>query len=561
MPVIDLPLKRVNSLLGKKIALEELEEYCLQLGADIDDKREDGIKVEYNPNRPDFSSVPGFVRALKGIMNLETGLPKYPLKKGGIIVTVEETVQPLRPYIQCAVIRNVKLTKESIAELMNTQETIHWVIGRDRKKVSIGIHDMKGIVPPFRYYGERADSHAFIPLGEESRKMTPKEICEEHPKGMKYAHLVNKDGSVPFLVDAKGGVLSFPPIINGILTLVTEQTKNLFIDVTGNDEKAVRNALEILTSSFAEEGFEVEQVTVKYPDGTTLVTPSFEPSLWYLRPKYVKEVLGLDLTREELVKNLKRSRFGVVAKKSDSKKVAVNIPSYRVDILHEVDIVEDVAISYGYHNIEPLLDNIPTIGQQHPVIKLQNQCRNIMVGLGFIEIVSYTLVSKEWHYTKMRTTGNPVELLNPVSKEYTIVRDSLLPSLIYTLQQNKPYTLPQRIFDIGDVARINDAYETKASREVFLSGAIIHSKANFVEVKATVEAVLRGLGITSYSLKSTTHPSFFEGRCASIIVDKEPVGLFGEIHPEVLNNFELENPVGAFEIELEKLFPKLLSQK
>ncbi|MCF2144700.1 MAG: phenylalanine--tRNA ligase subunit beta [Candidatus Heimdallarchaeota archaeon] len=557
MPVIDLPLKRVNELLGKQLSLEELEEYCLQLGADIDDKREDGVKVEYNPNRPDFSSVAGFVRALKGIMNLETGLPNYPLKKGSIKVKVEKSVEPLRPFIQCAVVRNVHLTKESIAELMNTQETIHWVVGRDRKKVSIGIHDMRDITPPFRYYGEKADSHAFIPLGEESRKMTPKEICEEHPKGVKYAHLVNKDGSVPFLVDSKGGVLSFPPIINGILTLVTEKSKDLFIDVTGTDEQAVKNALEILTSSFAEEGYQVEQVTVEYPDKKTLITPTFQPSTWYLRPKYLKEVLGLDLTQEELFKNLERSRFGVIKKESTTKRVAVSIPSYRVDILHEVDIVEDVAISYGYHNIEALLDNIHTIGEEHPVIKRQNQCRDIMVGLGFIEVVTYTLVSKEWQYTKMRTKGTPVELLNPVSKEYNIVRDSLLPSLINALKQNKPYPLPQQIFDIGDVVRINDAYETKASREVFLSGATIHSKADFVEVKAIVEAIFRGLGISDYTLESASHPSFFEGRCARILVDKEPVGIFGEIHPEVLNNFELENPVAAFEIELEKLFPKL----
>lgn len=554
MPVIDLPLKKVNKILGRSLTLEELEEYSLQLGADIDDKREDGIKVEYNPNRPDFCSIAGFARALKGIIGIETGLPKYELKKGKITVKVEKTVNKIRPYIQCAVVRNVTFDEESIAEIMNTQETIHWVVGRNRKKVSIGIHDMKDIKEPYRYYGEKADSHAFIPLGEEEREMTPKAICFEHPKGIKYAHLVNPEGLVPFLVDSNNGVLSFPPIINGILTLITEKTKDIFIDVTGTDEHAVRYALEILTSSFAEEGCEIEQVIVEYPDGTKIITPDFKPKSWNLNPKTIEEVLGLNLTHEEIFLNLERSRFGIDPNSKDKKKITVKVPSYRVDILHEVDLVEDIAISYGYHRIEPLLDDIVSTGQQHPIIKLQNQCRYIMVGLGFIEIVSFTLVSKSWHYDKMRTTGNPVEILNPVSSEYNIVRDSLLPSLMYVLQRNKPYSLPQKIFDVGDISRINENLETKASREIFLSGVIIHSKVDFVETKSNVEAVMKALGITKYKLETTTHPSFFEGRCAKIMVNGKKVGIFGEIHPEVLTNFDLENPVGAFEIEIEKLF-------
>jgi phenylalanyl-tRNA synthetase beta chain len=154
----------------------------------------------------------------------------------------------------------------------------------------------------------------------------------------------------------------------------------------------------------------------------------------------------------------------------------------------------------------------------------------------------------------MRTTGNPVEILNPVSSEYNIVRDSLLPSLIYVLQRNKPYHLPQKIFDVGDISRIDEKLETKASREIFLCGVIIHSKVDFVEIKSNLAAILKALGISKYKLESTTHPSFFEGRCAKIMVKGKKVGIFGEIHPEVLLNFELENPVGAFEIELEKLF-------
>ena len=552
MPVIDLPLKKVNKVLGKNLTLEELEEYSLQLGADIDDKREDGVKVEYNPNRPDFCSIPGFARALKGIIGIETGLVNYKLKDSGMIVKVEKSVSKVRPFIKCAIVRSVSLDEDDIADLMNTQETLHWVVGRDRKKVSIGIHDMKNIEQPFRYYGVKADTHAFVPLAEE-KEMTPQQICTEHPKGIKYAHLVNPNGIVPFLVDKNDGVLSFPPIINGVLTLVTENTKDLFIDATGTDMKAVTNALEILTTSFAEQGYQVETVTVEYPDGKKLITPEFSTSTWALRPKYIKEILGLDLTNKEIIENLEKARFGVDKTSKDPKKVNVLIPSYRADILHEVDLLEDIAISYGYHNFEPVLPDIVSIGKSHPVVELQNKCREILVGLGFIEMVSFTLVSKDWHYNKMRTTGNPVLIKNPVSSEYNIFRDCLLPSLINILQKNKPYPLPQKIFDVGDISRLDDTYETKASREIFLSGAIIHSKVDFVEIKSNLEAILKALGKTDYIFESTEHPSFFEGRCAKIIINEQKVGIFGEIHPEVLNNFELENPVAAFELEIEKI--------
>ncbi|MEA2071395.1 MAG: phenylalanine--tRNA ligase beta subunit-related protein, partial [Asgard group archaeon] len=245
MPVIDLPLNRINKLLEKSVTLDELEEYCLQLGLDVEDKNDEKIKVEYNPNRPDFSSIAGITRALNGLLGLETGIPKYSLKKSGIKVLVEESIKGIRGHIQCAIIRDVQLTEDRIAELMNIQEALHWVIGRDRKKVSIGIHDMANITPPFRYFGAKATEHPFIPLTSE-KKMTPKEICMEHPKGKKYVHLVDPDGLVPLLVDKNDGVLSFPPIINGVLTQVNQNTKDIFIDVTGPEEQAVRYCLEIL---------------------------------------------------------------------------------------------------------------------------------------------------------------------------------------------------------------------------------------------------------------------------------------------------------------------------
>ena len=377
MPVIDIPLAKINKLLGKDLTVDEIEEYSLQLGTKIDDKREDSIKIEYDPNRPDFCSIPGFARALKGIIGLEKGLSKYKLKDSGIKVVVEKSVTKVRPIIKCAVVRGVSLDADDIADLMNTQETLHWVIGRDRKKVSIGIHDMRDLKGPYRYLGIKANTQAFVPLGEEV-EMTPQQICSNHQKGKKYAHLVNPKGIVPFLVDSNDGVLSFPPIINGVLTLVTEKTKDIFIDATGTDERAVTDALEILTSSFAENGYQVETVTVELANNTTIITPTFAVQTKKLRSNYVKEILGLDLSIEEIRKYLLKARYGIDKSAKDAKVIPVQVPSYRVDVLHEVDLVEDIAITYGYHLMDPEIDDIVFYGQQHPVFRMQNKCRELL---------------------------------------------------------------------------------------------------------------------------------------------------------------------------------------
>ncbi|MEA2071369.1 MAG: phenylalanine--tRNA ligase subunit beta, partial [Asgard group archaeon] len=282
-------------------------------------------------------------------------------------------------------------------------------------------------------------------------------------------------------------------------------------------------------------------------------TPTFALQEKTVKAKYVKDILGLNLKKAEIKTYLEKARLNVLPYKKGARTLTVEIPSFRTDILHEIDLVEEVAITYGYHNLEPVLDNFVTIGQEHPIVKLQNKCREIMSGLGFLEIFNFTLVSRDWQYDKMRTKGNPVVLLNPVSKEYNIVRDSLLPGLLKVLEENKPYPLPQKIFDTGDVCLVDKNQETKVKREIFLSGASIHSKADFVEIKSIVVAILDALGIKEYHFQETEHPSFFSGRCANVFVNDEIVGIFGEIHPLVLENFDLENPVGAFELKVEKI--------
>ncbi len=546
MPTITLKVKRMSELLGRKVTAEELERIVPWLGVDIEDVGDDYVKIEYNPNRPDFSSQEGFARALKGFMEIETGLPKYALESGSVVLEVDPSVLPVRQWIVCGVVRGLKLNEERIVEIIAMQEALDWAIGRNRVKSSIGLHNLDEVKPPFKYHGVRPDEIRFTPL-DMALEMSPREILSKHPKGITYRHILEGAERYPVITDREGNVLSFPPIINGTLTRITEDTRNIFIEVTGTRLEAVFSALNILVTSLAEMGGRLETVAVKYPD-KTLITPDLSPSRWVLNVKNVNKLLGLRLKPEEVARCLEKMRFET---EIIGDEISVLVPAYRYDIMHEVDLIEEVAIGYGYFNLEPSLPSTVTIAVENLVQNLSNKVRMIMVGFGFTEVVNFTLANYKEHFEYMMIEGNPVRILNPVSAEYNILRSSLLPCILKVLSSNKHETFPQMIFEVGDVVVLDEKAETGARRELHLAGAITHSEANFTEIKAIAEGILREMSVKNYVFKASEHSSFIPGRCAEVRVNGNPVGIVGEIHPQVLNNFELEYPVGAFEYNLQ----------
>ncbi|MEM2631918.1 MAG: phenylalanine--tRNA ligase subunit beta [Candidatus Bathyarchaeia archaeon] len=553
MPVITLYTERLSRFVGKPLTSEELAQQLPWLGFDIEEKGVDYVKAEYNPNRIDFCSYAGVARALKGFMELETGLPKYEAKDPTATLIVDEAVANVRPYMLAAVVRDIRLDDEAVAELMEMQEDLHWGIGRDRKKASIGIHNLDVVNPPFRYTAVEPTSVKFVPLGK-NEEMTPKEILERHDKGIAYRHLVDWAPRYPLLVDRDGKVLSMPPIINGELTRVTAETRNLFLDVTGPSYEAVEKSLKVLATALADMGGVLEKVYVQYPD-RTVVSPNLEPEKMRLRVKYSNRLLGLKISVDEAVKCLQKCRLGAEKVAEDLLEVA--IPPYRVDILHEVDLVEEVAIGYGYYRLKPTIPKAVTVGQKHPVYAVADMVRQIMTGLGFMEVMNFTLTNERVHYEYTRLKPkNPVKLANPVSLEYTIVRQMLLPGLMKNLAENKHESFPQRLFEVSDVAKINKRLETMCERRLHLAAVTSHSTANFTEIKSTCEALLANMGVENWQIREAKHPTFLEGRTASIYIKNKRIGILGEIHPEVLNKFELENPTAAIEIDLELLMPK-----
>ena len=550
MPAITLNRDRFSSFVGRNLSVEEMAKWLPWLGVDTEEIGPDYVKIEFNPNRVDFSSYGGVARAFRGLMSWETGLPKYEVKEGKTVLKVDLTVAEVRPYVVSAVIHNVKLDYDTVRELMEIQEDLHWGVGRDRKKASIGVHNLDAVEPPFAYTTSAPNDVKFVPL-DKTRQMTLQEILEKHEKGIAYKRHVDWASRYPLIVDKLGQVLSFPPIINGELTRVSSRTRNLFIDVTGTEPNAISRSLNVLVTALADMGATIESVRVEYPDHV-LVTPDLTPQRMELRVDYANELLGLKLSEAKTIQALQKSRLD--ARRIGKGVLEVLIPAYRIDIMHEIDLVEEVAIGYGYFRLKPTKPATVTTGREHSVNAVANYVRQIMVGLGFVEAMNFILANEVDHYQKMRRkAGKMIRLANPVSTEYSIVRNDLLPSLMKNLADNKHQAYPQRMFEVSDAIKINEKTETRTERRLHVACVSSHPTANFTEIKSYVEALLANLGLKNWEIKETRHPSFLQGRVAAIYVKDRKIGVVGEIHPEVLNNFELENPTSAFEIDLQRI--------
>ncbi len=532
MVSLEIDKNDLKKLIGKDLTDQQIEEtlFLLKCEAQMSGNT---IKCEINPDRPDMFSPEGLAREIKGFLGIETGLKNYKITDSHVALSREKA--DVRPHIVCAILKDIRLSDEMVKSLMQIQEKLHDSIGRNRKKVAIGVHDFDKIKPPLVY--KDVDDVKFVPLGE--KEMSVKEILENHPKGKEFAHLV-KD-KFPMISD-KEGVISFPPIINSERTKVTQTTKNLFIDVTGTDERAVNQVLNILVCNIAERGGEIQRVKVSNKS-----TPDLEPKEMELEIQNIDSFLGLGLNEKQIEDVLKRMHYGV--SKVREGKITVLIPAYRTDILHIVDIIEDIAIGFGYNNIQPILPKLATIGGLSNIEKLTTKTRDVMMGLGFQETLNFILTNEENNFKKMKTTGKAVEILNPTSSEYNICRTWILPSLLKVLSANQHRDFPQKIFEIGDIIEIDEKAETKTKTIRKISCIACHDNANLTEIKSVMENVLKNLGI-KYQIGELTNPSFIDTRAGQVMVNNIPVGFFAEIHPEILTNWKLERPVVVFEMNL-----------
>ena len=380
--------------------------------------------------------------------------------------------------------------------------------------------------------------------------MTPEEILTQHEKGVAYAHLLEDFDKYPLILDKDNQVLSMPPIINGELTKIDENVKNIIVDVTGTDERAVNQCLNIICSSFAEVGGKIKSMEVKYED-KSITTPDLTPQVKNVHVDVANSLIGgTDLNAEDIQQLLSQARFD--SEILNDNELKVYIPSYRIDILHEVDVVENIAVQYRINDVEAKLPDISTIAYEHDWFRSESLMREVMIGLGFQEIMSLMLTNEDAHFSKMKQKEiDHVQVARPITIDRTMIRTSLINSLMEFLEDNKHEDLPQKIFEIGDVLYMDETQETKVRASKKLAGLICHSSANFTEIKSVVTSLLQNLGY-SIEISDSNNPSFIAGRVSDVegtSANGNISGFFGEFSPEVITNFTLDYPVIGFEIE------------
>ena len=539
MPTVNLNKQVVESLLGKKVPLEKLKDRISMLGTDLENITDKDITVEIFPNRPDMLSEQGFARALSSFMSIKKGIRKYIVKKSGFSCKVEKTLD-VWPYTITAIVKDLKFNHERIREVMQLQEKLGTTLTRNRKKGGIGIYPLDKIKFPIRFTTMKLNEIKFRPL-ESKEEMTGIEILQKHSAGRKYGYILGNEKEHPVFIDANNKIMSIPPVINSHETgKIDESTKDIFIECSGPDLETLNTALNIIVTSLADLGGKIYSIDVMYKN-KKLATPNLSNKTMPLNINQVNKILGLNLNEKEIKKYLMMMGLDYINKKSI-------IPPYRSDILHPIDIIEEIAIAYGYENFKPELSNFSCVAEENNFEKFKRKISEIMISLGFIEVYTFHLTNKDKINTKMNVTAEFIKLENSINEDYNSLRSWLIPSLLEVLQNNKHHDLPQKIFEIGRIF--------KKDKEVDrLAILICNSKTNFTEIKQVLDALFLNLGL-EYEIKETNHNSFIEGRTGRIFFKGSEIAYIGEIHPAILNNWELENPVVALELNLSELFKK-----
>jgi len=557
MPTVQIDFEDFQKLLRIKLPTktDELNDILSYVKGELTlfDGQELHIEIK-DSNRPDLLHVEGLARALRGFLGFERGIKEYSVAgSSSIKVNVDSKLKNIRPYIACAIIKSVQLTDIIIRQAMHLQDKLDQTYCRRRQKASIGLYNFDLIKPPLYYGVAKPNEASFVPLGYE-KKMKLKEILETHPKGIEYGDIVRKHDVWPILKDSEDKILSFPPIINSSdLGKITENFDEILIEVTGTVYETVLNTLITVAVALADRGGQIYSTNIQYPyeELKNVTTPQLKNRKIQLDVKFVNKILGFDLKPKEIVDLLQKARFGVGKVSENS--LTVEIPCYRMDIMHQIDIIEDVAIAYGYNKIKPRWPQLPTLGSFSPQKHFNDTVREIMVGLGFQEILTYTMSNPETLFSKMNLkTGKAVEIANPKMTTLTCLRNWLLSSLVEFLSHNTHVEYPQRIYEVGYTTVFDEKKENKTKDVQKLACAIAHANANFTETKAVLDALFLNLGL-KYDIEEDKHESFIDGRIGKILVRNKEIGVIGEIHPKVLETWKLENPVSAFEIELENL--------
>jgi phenylalanyl-tRNA synthetase beta chain len=597
MPVVNIDAGWLNELLAKSYPPEQLTDALDQIGCDVEEvvdipryrcpkcsavvegsmgaetvkqcgvcgHAQEGpfavvdtmtaIRLDLLAARPDLFDIGGLVRALQGYLGEKRGLPAFSCEPSDLVVHVDPSVfreDSFRPHIRCAVVELAPIDDRMLVALMKLQENLHWGVGRDRKLASIGVYDLDTITGPITYKTLHPDDEPFEPLGMPGIPMSGRKILAEHAKGVAYAHLLADHARYPVLVDAKGNVLSMPPIINSEGTKVKAGSSRLFVDVTGISDAAVENALHTFVCSLIELGARIRTVRV-VQDGKERVTPDLAPKESVIELSKAKQWLGLPLDAESLMNSLLRMRLDVVPVDDAKTRFRVRYPAFRSDIRHMVDVFEDVAIGFGYQNIQAALVPTMTVGSARSEEQASDRVRTILLGLGFSEIMSLPMTTEPDHFERFRM---PVperypRVGNPKLKALTVVRGHLMSGVMQALHENRRRPMPLRLFEIDNVALLDDDAPTGCREERRLCFVEMGKDAGYAAARSYLDAMLREMGVeATYAVSEDSW--FTPGRAAHFQAGPFE-GRLGELHPEVIVGFGLDHPVAIVEVTLGSL--------
>jgi len=544
MPTVTLNRKVFENLVGKKLPIDKLKDRISMLGTDLESVSDKEIIVEIFPNRPDMLSEQGFARAFSSFIGVKTGFRKYTVHPsiGELIV---KNLPKQWPYAIACVVKGLKLDHEKVREIVQLQEKLGTTLTRKRKKGGLGLYPLEKITFPVTFTGKKPEDIIFRPL-EYPKKINATQILQQHKQGKEYGHIMEGWKTYPVFIDAKGTLMSMPPIINSHdVGRIVESTKDIFIEGTGPDIQTMMVSLSILAVSLADMGGTIHSLDIVYDD-KKFIFPDFTPKKMKVNLLYINKLLGLELKEGEVKKLLEKMGFGYINGHA-------LIPAYRADILHQVDIVEDIAIAYGYENFDPSIPKVATIGQEDKFENFKNKVSDLLVGLNLIETSTYNLSNKEFQNKRMEIQTNTIELLNSISSDYDVLRSWIIPSLMEILGNNKHHEYPQRIFTIGTIFKKNNKTETGIEENQRLAIAIASEKTDYTEVRQILDYLLRSLAL-KYEISEVEHNSFIPGRVGRVSVNGKEIAYIGEISPKVIKNWDLNVPVTALELNLSELF-------
>jgi len=560
MPKIETTGRLFFSLLGKTLRDSELEALLPVAKAELDGHEGDVLKIELNDtNRPDLWSAAGIVRLLKSYEKEEVVLYDFfstadeTFDSEGRSLIIDASVKEVRPFSIGFAARGHKVSEDDLEALIQSQEKLCSNFGRKRKTIAMGIYRSDLIKYPVHYRGADPDTTSFVPLGME-QELTLRQICTEHPKGKEYGPIVSGHKLFPFLHDDNNDVLSFPPVINSDrIGAVEVGDENLFLELSGMDLKDLLLAASIMACDMSDMGFEILPVKVILGEetefGSEITVPYYFQEPVSCSMAQIHKTLGMKLSSTEVVKALNRMGMHAIC---DNDVVYATVAEYRNDFLHPVDLIEDVMIGHGLNKFEPEMPQDFTVGRLSPAEEMGRKVKDLMVGLGFQEMMYNYLGSKREYVDNMNFPQEKcIFISNPMSENYEVVRPSIIPSLLESESVSAHAPFPHKIFEVGKVAFRDERDNSGTTTRNTLGFLASDSVMGYNDVSSLVNTLLYFLG-KEFSLATLEGDArFIEGRCARIMIGQTEVGVFGEIHPQVLENWGSIMPTIACEIDLD----------